>query len=88
MNLTLVPPMHACAWCTRPFTPNALGRPRVYCSLSCRREHGRYADALPRWRRELAEAEASAAGYRGGPPTFLRNEIASLRALIAGRPIC
>jgi hypothetical protein len=30
---TLAPPR--CAWCGDPFTPNAHGRPRVYCGVSC-----------------------------------------------------
>jgi hypothetical protein len=77
--------MTTCAWCGQPFAPNSLGRPRVYCSTACRRRHGRYTEALPAWTARLAELDAAAAGYRA-VPTFLRNELAGLRGLIARGP--
>jgi hypothetical protein len=77
--------MTSCAWCGKTFPPNTFGRPRVYCDLECRQEHGRYTEALPRWRADLAESEAAAAGYRGKVPTFLRNKITGLRDLIAAK---
>ncbi len=82
-SLHVVP---ACAWCGHPFEPNTFGRPRVYCSIGCRQDAGHYREDLPRWQADLAQLEASARGYRGTVPPFLRNEIADLRRLIDGRP--
>ena len=73
----------ACSWCGEPFRPRTGGRPREYCSVPCRRAMGRYREALPRWRAELAQLNASAAAYRDVVPTFLRNEIDGLERLIA-----
>lgn len=77
--------LNGCAWCGQTFAPNTHGRPRIYCNPECRRQHGRYVEALPRWQADLAQSEAAARGYRV-VPTFLTNEIAGLRALIAARP--
>jgi hypothetical protein len=80
--------MKPCAWCARPFPPNPLGRPKVYCSGDCRRAHGRHAESLSEWQTELAHHEAAAASYgriHRPVPTFLRNEITMLRDLIARR---
>lgn len=35
-----------CAWCGAPFTPNRIGRPRVYCSEACRRAAGHHREDL------------------------------------------
>jgi hypothetical protein len=77
--------IRACDWCRRSFIPNTIGRPRRYCSVACRRDHGHYVDALPGWTARLADLEASAASYRR-IPTFIRNEMAEVRAAIDGRP--
>ena len=57
-------------------------------TLALRELVGPQADiyAVDRDRARLGELERSAASYRGSVPTFLANEIASLRARIAGRP--
>ncbi len=55
---------------------------RLYCSVEHRRAQGRYAERLPEWRAELARLEADGATYRGGVPTFIRNDIAQLQARI------
>jgi hypothetical protein len=80
--------MMTCAWCGQTFPPNTFGRPRVYCGPQCRRAHGRYIAGLPGWQAELARHETAAASYGRIPrqvPTFLRDEIAVLRDLIARR---
>jgi hypothetical protein len=78
--------VRSCSWCGQPLPPDAPGR-RAYCGIPCRQDAGHYREALPRWQGRLAELEAAAAGYRGQVPTFIRNEIADLRRLIArGRP--
>ena len=78
--------MTTCAWCGASFPANSLGRPRRYCGVPCRRRHAAYVESLPGWTARLAELEASAAGYRGGTPVFIRNELDALRAAIADGP--
>ncbi|MGD0247806.1 MAG: hypothetical protein ABSB75_02020 [Candidatus Limnocylindrales bacterium] len=83
--------MNACAWCGQPFAPNppGHGRPRLYCSRQCRHDHGYHVEQLPRWQAELAEAEASAAGWRKlrqPVPVALRNQLEELRRLIGQGP--
>lgn len=74
----------SCHWCGGPFTRNALGRPRRYCSIACRQEASHHREDLPGRQARLAYLEASAAGYRV-VPSFIANEIDALhRALAAG----
>lgn len=72
-----------CAFCGAAFEARTAGRPRVYCGAVCRQAAARYAERLPAWQAELAQLEADAAGYRGGPPTFIRNRIAELQTVMA-----
>ena len=80
--MSTIATLGACAWCGHPFRPNSIGRPRRYCSVGCRTEHGHYVEALPGLTARLAELEASAARYRH-PPNFITTEIAEIRASIA-----
>lgn len=78
--------MTDCQWCGGPVTPRDRGRPKAYCSVPCRRAQGRYLEKLPGWQADLAQLEQDAAKYPGGPPVYVRNLIAAVRAAIASHP--
>jgi hypothetical protein len=75
----------ACDWCGASFVPNLTGRPRRYCSVACRTDAGHYREDLPGWTDRRAELEASAAMYKR-VPSFIANEIDTLRRAIAAGP--
>jgi hypothetical protein len=77
-----------CTWCGLPFTPNAIGRPRRYCSLECRGDAAYYRGVAPDIGTRIAELEASERAWdraRLAVPAFLRNELAELRSRLPAR---
>ncbi|HEY5436266.1 MAG TPA: hypothetical protein VIK13_13610 [Candidatus Limnocylindrales bacterium] len=74
-----------CIWCGAPFDRKATGRPKLYCGPLCRQDAARYAERLPAWQAELAEAERAAASWRAirkPVPVVIRNRIDNLERLI------
>lgn len=80
--------MRPCHWCGQEFTPNVHGRPSVNFGPACRRRAGHYADNIVAWRQDLAILERAAAAYPVDRVlTFIRNELAGLRAALAAGPV-
>jgi hypothetical protein len=85
MTAPTVVALSRCPRCGTAFLPGTRGRPKVYCGPTCRRDAERYAERLPAWQAELAEAERIAAQWqaiRKPVPVVVRNQIDGLRRLI------